>query len=128
MIWTKETNQSTKFQTFDCSREVSQNSYFDRILFFVSKIRICCILTWALEIFKISTPIGPFCAKCITFDLIKYGGVIFHQSKEWCKIWRKTDLWFKKWREKYSKFSSEHLKNLRIGTLMEFLLSKAENV
>ena len=32
MIWTKGTHQSAKFQTFDCSREISTNLYFDRLL------------------------------------------------------------------------------------------------
>ena len=30
MIWTKGTHQRVTFQTFDCSREVSPNLYFDR--------------------------------------------------------------------------------------------------
>ena len=54
--------------------------------------------------------IGPFCAKYTTFDLKKYRGVIFHDTEESCKIWRKTDLWFGKWHEEFGKFSSEHLK------------------
>ena len=32
MIWTKWAHQSAKFQTFDCSREISPNLYFDRLL------------------------------------------------------------------------------------------------
>ena len=28
----------------------------------------------------------------------------------WCKIWRKTDLWFGKWHEEFGRFSSEYLK------------------
>ena len=44
------------------------------------------------------------------FDLKKYGGVIIHDTEEWCEIWRKTDLWFGKWHEKYGKFSPEQLK------------------
>ena len=32
MIWTKGTHQSAKFQTFDCSKEISPNLYFDRLL------------------------------------------------------------------------------------------------
>ena len=47
------------------------------------------------------TLIGPFCAKYVTFDLKKYRGVIYHDTKESCQIWRKTDI---------RKFSSEHLK------------------
>ena len=31
-------------------------------------------------------------------------------TKECCKIWRKTDLWFGKWQEEFGKFSSEHVK------------------
>ena len=61
--------------------------------FVVSKMRRSWwILTWALEILKISTFIGSFCAKYITSNLKKYIGVIFHDTEEWCKIWRKTDL------------------------------------
>ena len=32
MIWTKGAHQSAKFQTFDCSRKISPNFYFDRLL------------------------------------------------------------------------------------------------
>ena len=32
MIWTKGAHQSAKFQTFDCSRKISPNLYFDRLL------------------------------------------------------------------------------------------------
>ena len=81
----------------------------------VSKVRgIWWILTWVLEILKISTLIGSFCAKHITFDLKRYRGVIFHDT-EWCKIWRKTDLWFGKWGEEYGKFLPEHLKVSKFG-------------
>ena len=33
-----------------------------------------------------------------------------HDTKGWCKIWRKPDLWFGKWHEEFGKFSSEPLK------------------
>ena len=33
MIWKKRTHQSAKFQTFDCSCEISPDLYFDRLLF-----------------------------------------------------------------------------------------------
>ena len=65
--------------------------------FVVSKsTRIWWILTWAFK----STE------------------VIFHDTEKWCKIWRKTDLWFGKWHEEYGQLSLQHLKNLKIGTLM----------
>ena len=35
---------------------------------------------------------------------------IFYDTEESWKVWRKTDLWFGKWHEKFNKFSSKHLK------------------
>ena len=74
------------------------------------RTRIWWILIWTLKILKISTLIGSFCARYIKFDLKKYKRIIFHDTEEWCKIWRKTDLWFRKWNEEYGKSSPEHLK------------------
>ena len=84
--------------------------------FVVSKMRrIWWVLTWALKIFKICTLICSFCAKYVTFDLKRYRGVIFHDTEEWCKIWRKTNLWFENWHEEYGKFSPEHLNVSKMG-------------
>ena len=58
-----------------------------------------------------------FCAKYITFDLKKYRGVTFHDTREWCKIWRKTDLRFGKSHEKFGKLSPEHLKVSKLELL-----------
>ena len=38
------------------------------------------------QVSKTCTLIGPFSAKHITFDLKRYGGVIFHDTEESCKI------------------------------------------
>ena len=46
----------------------------------------------------------------IMFALKKYRGVIFHDTGEWYKLWRKADLWFGKWHEEFGKFSLEHWK------------------
>ena len=46
-----------------------------------------------LKISKISILMGCFCRKHIIFKLRKYRGIIFHDTWDWCKIWRKTDLW-----------------------------------
>ena len=78
--------------------------------FVVSEMtRISWILTWALKILK-SFTLTTFCAKYIRFDLKKYRGVIFHNTEEWCKIWSKTDLRFKKWHEEYDKLPPEDFK------------------
>ena len=45
----------------------------------------------------------------------KYRRVIFHDNKEWCKIWSKTDLWFGKWHGEFDKFSPDHLRVSKLG-------------
>ena len=49
------------------------------------------------KVSHICTLIGSYCAKYLMFGLKKYRGVIFHDTEEWCKTWRKTNLWFGKW-------------------------------
>ena len=71
---------------------------FDEFWFKISKVS------------KIYTLMGCFWPKYIMFELKKYRGAIFHDTKVWCKIWRKTDLWFGKWHEEFGKFSPEHTK------------------
>ena len=81
--------------------------------FVVSKMtRIWWNLIWALKSpknlhYDMSFP--------VMFDLKKSSGVIFHDTREWCKIWRKTDFCFQKWHEEFEKFSPEHLKVSKLG-------------
>ena len=75
------------------------------------------------KVSRICTLIGSYCVKYLMFDLKKYRWVIFHDTEECCKIWRKTELWFEKWHKKFGNFSPEHskvtaLKSVKIGTLM----------
>ena len=90
--------------------------------------KIWWILTWALEILKVCTLIGSFYVKYTTFDLKKYRRIIFHGTEEWRKIWRKTDLWFKKWREEYGKFSSEHLRVSKLGLWLDSLTQSRKSM
>ena len=54
-----------------------------------------------------------------------YRGVIFHDTRVWCKIQRKTDLWFGKWREEFGKCSPEHTKVSKLGlSLGPFIQSR----
>ena len=62
------------------------------------------------------------------FDLKKYRGVIFHDTEEWCKIWRKTDLWFGKWHEEYGKFSPEQLKVSKLAYWWDPLIQSRKSV
>ena len=41
------------------------------------------------KVSKICTFICSCCAKYFMFDLKKYRGVFFHDTDEWCKIWKK---------------------------------------
>ena len=38
------------------------------------------------------TSVGYFCLKYMRFELIKYRGVIFHDTEQWCKHWAKVSL------------------------------------
>ena len=61
------------------------------------------------------------------FELRKYRAVIFHDTEEWCRICRKTDLCFEKWKEEFGKFLPEHLK-VSNWDFDGILLSKVENL
>ena len=65
------------------------------------------------------------CAKY--YDLKKYRGVIFHDTEGWCKMWRKTDLWFWKWKE-YGKFSLEQLKVSTLGFWWDPLIQSSKSM
>ena len=41
--------------------------------------------------FHPTTQKGYFCPKYMRFELKKYGGVIFHGTEQWCKIWINPD-------------------------------------
>ena len=56
-----------------------------------------------------------YCVKYLMFDLKQYRGVIFHDTEEWFKIWRKTNLWFGRWHEEFGKFSPELWKVSKLG-------------
>ena len=47
--------------------------------------------------------------------LKKYRVVILHDTEEWCKIWRKTDMLVGKSHEEFFKFSPGHLRVSKLG-------------
>ena len=47
---------------------------------------------------------GSFSAKYVLFELKKYRGAIFHETKGRYKIWREIDLSFKNWHKEFAKF------------------------
>ena len=58
----------------------------------------------------------------------KYREVIFDCTADWCKIWRKTGLYFLKWHEEFDKFSPKHVQKSKNWDFYWVLLSKIENV
>ena len=75
-----------------------------------------------LENFKVSKiyPLmGCFWPKDIMFELKNYRGTIFHDTRVWCKIWRKAHLWFEKWHEEFGNFSPEHTKFSKFGLSLD---------
>ena len=77
-----------------------------------SKISIICTLK------------GCFCPKYIMFELSKYRGVMFDDTQDWCKVWRKTDVCFQKWHEKFGNFNYSTLESLKIATFIESFYPK----
>ena len=53
---------------------------------------------------------ASFWPKYIILELKRHRGVIFYDTEEWCKIWRKFDLRFIKWHGEFGKFSPEYSK------------------
>ena len=68
-----------------------------------------------LKISNICTLMDYLWPRYIMFELKKYRGDMFDGTEYWCKIWRKTDLYFQNWHEKFGKFSPEHLKVSKFG-------------
>ena len=136
MIWTKGAHQSAKFQTFDCSRKISPNLYFDGLLkvykILAKKYRgvtlkidakfeeklICC-----LKNDKNSVKFDPSTRKSLKLALsfapiCKVFNVWPKKVGEWCKIWRGIDSSFQNWHEEFDEFWPKHLKVLKTFILM----------
>ena len=63
------------------------------------------------------TLIGSFYWKNIKCHLKMYRGVMSHDTKEWCRTWRKANLLFQQWQE-FGEFWSEHSKVSKICILI----------
>ena len=74
-------------------------------------------MTWDSKVSKIFTLRGSFWANYVFFELKKCRGVIFHETEEGFKVWRKIDLSFQNWHKEFDKFCCEHSKISKIFTL-----------
>ena len=52
------------------------------------------------------------------YELKIYLRVMCHDNEEWCKSWRGIDSSVENWHEEFDEFWPEHLKTLKICTLM----------
>ena len=83
------------------------------------------ILAWGLENLTNLHFNGFFLTKAYNiWAKKKYGEVIFHGTEYWYKVWEKTDLYFQKWHEEFSKFSPEHTVKSKNWDFGRILLSK----
>ena len=62
------------------------------------------------------------------FELRVYRADMFDGTQDWYKVWRKTDLCFKKWHEEIDKLSPEHIWKSTNWDFYWVLLSTVENV
>ena len=84
-------------------------------------------MTVHVKLLQICTLISSFCWKYIKFQLNKYRWAISHDTKEWCNIWRKTDLLLQKM-TRISWILTQALQSLRNLHFDWFLLCKLYNV
>ena len=81
-----------------------------------SKISIICTL------------MGCFWSKYTMFKLRNNRGVVFDDTQNWYKFWRKTDWCLQKWHEEFGKFSPELIRKSKNCDFYWVILSKVENV
>ena len=114
-------NDIRNLVNFHASSRKSENLHFDGLLF-PNHIRVKQSLkkhwilvpkmtwgTWrnlirAVANLKICTLMCYFCRKYIIFQPKEYRAVRCHNTEEWYKIWRGTDLCFEKWQEEFDEF------------------------
>ena len=70
------------------------------------------------KVSKIFTLMGSFWAKYILFELKKYRGVIFHETEEVYKIWRRIHSLFKNWHKNLTNFDPSTQKVSKIFILV----------
>ena len=71
-----------------------------------------------LKVSKTYTLMGCFWPKYFMFQLKKYSEVIFHDTRVWCKFWRKTNLWLTKWHQEFGKLWPEDTKISKLRLLL----------
>ena len=79
--------------------------------------------TWKYQ--KICTLMGCLWPKYM-FKRKKYRWVMFDSTEYWWKIWRKTDLCFRKWHEEFGEISPEYLEASKLGLLWDLFIQSTK--
>ena len=136
-------NDTRNLVNFNTSSGISENLLFDLLLLLIvyyvwankSTEELCVItlkkgakfeeeLTCAQhsKVSKFALQWKSFWLKYIMFELQNYRGIIRNYTEDRCKLWKKNDMWFRKWHEKFVNFTAV-LKNLKIYIFREKLQS-----
>ena len=79
------------------------------------------ILMWEVASLKSCTLMRLLlCQKCIMFEPKNYRGIMWYNTEEWYKIWKRTNLCFEKWHEEFGEFgpSTQKSQNLHFNGLL----------
>ena len=113
MIWTKGAHQSAKFQTFDCSREISPTLPFDRLLLLkvyknqAKKVHSSHVSSLGRKIFSISKM--PRIWWILTRALKSLKNLHFH----WFLLCKVFNVWPKKVQRSYLSWNWRVMQNLK---------------
>ena len=126
MIWTKGAHQSAKFQTFNCSRKVSPNLYFDRLLLLkVYKILVKKVYTkeLCLMTLKIDAKFEENLICCFKNDrnLLNFDPStrsLKNLHFRWFLLCKVFNVWPKKVQRSYLSWYSRVMQNLRKNWLV----------
>ena len=125
MIWTKGAHQSAKFQTFECSRNISPNLYFDRLLSIQYKILAEKVCTEELHFMTLKID-AKFVEKLICCFKNDRNLVNFHPSTQslkylyfhWFLLCKIFNVWPRKAQRSYLSWHWRVMQNLKKNWLV----------
>ena len=126
MIWAKGSHQSPKFQTFDCSRKISPNLYFDRLLL-LKVYRILAKKVYTEELclltLKVDAKFEEKLIWCFKNDrnLVNFGPStqsLKHLHFDWFLLCKLFNIWPKKVQRSYLSWHWRVMQNLKKNWLV----------
>ena len=129
MVWTKGTRQSAKFQTFNCSCEISLNMFFDRLLLLkYIKFQLKNIEELFLMTLKSDAKFEEKLICCfkngknlVNFDLTTWNSQNFHFY--WFLLCKVYNVWLKEVQTSYLSWHWRVMQNLKKNWLVVWKLT-----